>query len=338
MATTTLRIAAFRAPPAQLDLNSSKSSKFFHISFTRSSIHVQRRVRSSFSYNSTHRPSPRRSPNYLNFASYNDSTETETKPEGTEDALESEILENPIDEVDVIDGENGVAEEATSAIFSLLRSYKEAIWSNDESTITEIEGFLKSIEDEKVDLEKKVAALSEELSYEKDRILRISADFDNFRKRTERERRSLVTNSQGEVVESLLPAIDNFERAKTQIKVENEGEERINNSYQSIYKQFAEILTSLGVESVEPVGKPFDPLVHEAIMREESSEFKEDTIIEEYRKGYKLGERLLRPSMVKVSAGPGPEVVVEPEITENADAVQTSANSSSTGAEEISEN
>ena len=71
------------------------------------------------------------------------------------------------------------------------------------------------------------------------------ADFDNFRKRTVRERLSLVTNAQAEVVESLLPVLDNFERAKTQIKVETEGEEKINNSYQSIYKQFHEILRTL---------------------------------------------------------------------------------------------
>lgn len=120
---------------------------------------------------------------------------------------------------------------------------------------------MKSIEDERSGLERKVLSLSEELSIEKDRILRISADFDNFRKRTERERLSLVTNAEGEVVESLLPVLDNFERAKTQIKVETEGEEKINNSYQSIYKQFIEILTSLGVEPVETVGNPFDPLV-----------------------------------------------------------------------------
>lgn len=106
-----------------------------------------------------------------------------------------------------------------------------------------------------------MACLSAELSVERDRILRISADFENFRRRTDRERLSLVTNAQGEVVESLLPVLDNFERAKAQIKVETEGEEKINNSYQSIYKQFIEILDSLGVVPVETVGIPFDPLV-----------------------------------------------------------------------------
>lgn len=152
-------------------------------------------------------------------------------------------------------------EEPPSGIIVALQSYKEALASNDESKAAEIEAFLKSIEDEKNDLEKKVVALSEELSSDKDRILRISADFDNFRKRTERERLSLVTNARGEVLENLLPVLDNFERAKAQIKVETEGEEKINNSYQSIYKQFVEILGSLGVTPVETIGKPFDPSV-----------------------------------------------------------------------------
>ncbi|CAJ1918623.1 unnamed protein product [Sphenostylis stenocarpa] len=205
------------------------------------------------------------------------------------------------------DNEVSDAEEITASPFELLlQSYKEALANKDEAKIAELELSLKSIEDEQIELEGKIAALSEELSVEKDRILRISADFDNFRKRTERDRLSLVTNAQGEVVESLLPVLDNFERAKTQIKVETEGEEKINNSYQSIYKQFIEILTSLGVEPVETVGTPFDPLLHEAIMREDSAEFEDGIIIQEFRKGFKLGDRLLRPSMVKVSAGPGP--------------------------------
>ncbi|ONK81910.1 uncharacterized protein A4U43_C01F34180 [Asparagus officinalis] len=166
---------------------------------------------------------------------------------------------------------------------------------------------LHSIEDEKNSLGNKVAVISDELSAERDRVLRISADFDNFRKRTERDRLSLMEKVQGEVVESLLPVLDNFERAKTQIKVETQGEEKINNSYQSINKQFHEILTSLGVEAVETVGTQFDPLLHEAIMREDSAEYEEGIIVQEFRKGFKLGERLLRPSMVKVSAGPGPD-------------------------------
>lgn len=211
-----------------------------------------------------------------------------------------------VEDVSSDDDVNGAEEVPASAIVSSLQLYKEALASNDESGVAEIESFLKSIEEEKISLERKVASLSEELLTEKERILRISADFDNFRKRTERDRLSLLTNAQGEVVESLLPVLDNFERAKTQIKVETEGEEKINNSYQSISKQFIEILNSLGVVPVETVGNPFDPLLHEAIMREDSNEYEEGIIIQEFRKGFKLGDRLLRPSMVKVSAGPGP--------------------------------
>ncbi|KAG2405438.1 uncharacterized protein HKW66_Vig0046930 [Vigna angularis] len=164
------------------------------------------------------------------------------------------------------DNEGSDADEASASPFVLLlQSYKEALASNDEVKIAQLESSLKSIEDEQIELEGKIAALSEELSIEKDRILRISADFDNFRKRTERDRLSLVTNAQGEVVESLLSVLDNFERAKTQIKVETEGEEKIVNSYQSIYKQFNEILAALGVEPVETVGTPFDPLARKPV-------------------------------------------------------------------------
>ncbi|CAF1887758.1 hypothetical protein YC2023_014286 [Brassica napus] len=237
---------------------------------------------------------------------------------GESETTETEVESNE-PQVQETDGAVGVESEDTSTeeegeavvTIALLSSYKEALAENNEEKIAEIEASLKSIEDEKFQLEDKVASLTNELSVEKDRLIRISADFDNFRKRTERERLNLVSNAQGEVVENLLAVLDNFERAKSQIKVETEGEEKVTNSYQSIYKQFVEILGSLGVVTVETVGKQFDPMLHEAIMREDSAEYEEGIILEEYRKGFLLGERLLRPSMVKVSAGPGPEKTQE---------------------------
>ncbi|XP_021282245.1 uncharacterized protein LOC110415082 [Herrania umbratica] len=247
-------------------------------------------------------------------------TQQEIQEPQIEDSSDGAIA---IEEDDGADESSDVEEIPSSALVLLLQSYKEALASNDESKVADIEAFLKSIEDEKVDLEKNMASLLEELSIEKDRIIRISADFDNFRKRTERERLSLVTNAQGEVLENLLPVLDNFERAKAQIKVETEGEEKISSSYQSIYKQFMEILGSLGVEPVETVGNPFDPMLHEAIMREDSTEFEEGIILQEFRKGFKLGDRLLRPSMVKVSAGPGPAKPEQGESSGGADVGET---------------
>ncbi|CAH1432100.1 unnamed protein product [Lactuca virosa] len=248
----------------------------------------------------------------------------------TEEFQSQEDTEGTTTEVDSSESDGSEVEESPASILASLQSYKEALADNNESKIAEIESHFKSIEDEKLGLERQVATLSDELSTAKDRVLRISADFDNFRKRTERERVTLVANAQGEVVESLLAVLDNFERAKAQIKVEGEKEEKINNSYQSIYKQFVEILGSLGVVSVETTGQPFDPLanprarvgskfsrvlddlfqrmekLYSAIMREESTEYDEGVVIQEFRKGFRIGERLLRPSMVKVSAGPGP--------------------------------
>lgn len=106
-----------------------------------------------------------------------------------------------------------------------------------------------------------MSSLSEEISLGKERLLRLNADFDNFRKRSDREKSQLANSVRGDVVELLLPMIDNFERAKTSIKTETEAEKKIENSYQSIYKQFVEALKALGVGAVETVGKSFDPSV-----------------------------------------------------------------------------
>ncbi|KAL0383357.1 UNVERIFIED_CONTAM: protein GrpE [Sesamum calycinum] len=338
MATTVLKTPpTFSAPPAYLCSTTAggstlKSHNLACVSFISSRLPVVRcRIHHTNYKRSSAKLRSRSAHKFLTFAADGEAAEAQTETQ-EKDAVqgsesEPEIEENTdgaLDDGTSSESDNAVAGEPSSVVVASLNLYKEALANNDESKVAEVESFLKSIEDEKIGLERKVATLSEELSSERDRVLRISADFDNFRKRTERERASLVTNAQGEVVESLLSVLDNFERAKAQIKVETEGEEKINNSYQSIYKQFTEILGSLGVVPVETVGKPFDPMLHEAIMREDSTEYEDGIIIEEYRKGFLLGERLLRPSMVKVSAGPGPakpqtggQSEVQEEVSEN---------------------
>lgn len=293
-------MASFLATPASLLPPKCRSSAFLETPKSISVIRLKRMAQKPPLRCLAHFPQVLiYSRSRTSIRAFEEATETNAASETTSET-------NSDDETDGATSTVNGEEPSSSAVLTALQSYKEALVSGEESTLAKIETFLQSIEDEKNTLEVKVAALTEELTVEKDRVLRISADFDNFRKRTEKEKLSLMSNVQGEVVESLLPVLDNFERAKAQIKVETEGEEKVNNSYQSIYKQFNEILDSLGVETVETVGITFDPMLHEAIMREDSEEYEEGVILQEFRKGFKIGDRLLRPSMVKVSAGPGP--------------------------------
>ncbi|KAM7256228.1 hypothetical protein ACFE04_011969 [Oxalis oulophora] len=199
------------------------------------------------------------------------------------------------------DDDDAPAAESAS-VSTLVNVYKQAILLGDAKAVSFIEAKIRVVESEK---DQKVAELSDEVKTGKEKLIRLQADFDNFRKRTEKERFNIRSDAQGEVVETLLPMVDSFERAKHAIKPETETEKKIDTSYQGIYKQLVEIMRSLKVSAIATVGKPFDPLLHEAIAREESHEFKEGIIIQEWRRGFVLGDRLLRPAMVKVSSGPG---------------------------------
>jgi molecular chaperone GrpE len=131
--------------------------------------------------------------------------------------------------------------------------------------------------------------------------MRIAADFDNFRKRTEREKSELELRVKRDAISELLPVIDSFERARTQIKPQTEQEINIHKSYQGVYKQLVDCLKRVGVSPMRVEGQPFDPNFHDAIMREASNEHPEGTVLEELRRGYLLGELVLRHAMVKVS-------------------------------------
>jgi molecular chaperone GrpE len=143
--------------------------------------------------------------------------------------------------------------------------------------------------------------------------VRIAADFDNFRKRTEREKGELELRVKRDAISELLPVIDSFERARTQIKPQTEQEVNIHKSYQGVYKQLVDCLKRVGVSPMRVEGQPFDPNYHDAIMREPTDAHEEGTIIEELRRGYLLGDLVLRHAMVKVAAPPEPAATTEPE-------------------------
>lgn len=135
----------------------------------------------------------------------------------------------------------------------------------------------------------------------KDSLLRLQAEFQNFRNRTDREKAEISDRVKGSVLEELIPLIDNFEAAKQFIKPESEGEKKIEGAYQALYKQMTELFRKMGIEAVPTVGQPFDPAIHEAIARVPTAGVTEDTVAQEYRKGFKIGARLIRPATVSVS-------------------------------------
>jgi len=132
-----------------------------------------------------------------------------------------------------------------------------------------------------------------------DRLLRTAAEFDNYRKRMDRERRELADYTAGEAIKDLLPIIDNLERA-LQASAQDDP---LRKGVELIHKQMVEMLRKRGVTPIEALGADFDPNVHEAVTHEESDQHREGEVMEELQRGYKVGERLLRPAMVKVAKG-----------------------------------
>ena len=146
-----------------------------------------------------------------------------------------------------------------------------------------------------------IAAERDQLSAEKaemhDRFLRSQAEFQNLRKRIEREKIELLEYASTEAVRSLLPILDDFERA---LSVESQDKEYVK-GMELIYQRLQDALKKSGLEPIVAQGQPFDPHVHQAVERAETEEAADHTVLEEYQRGYNFKGRLLRPAMVKVA-------------------------------------
>ncbi len=130
--------------------------------------------------------------------------------------------------------------------------------------------------------------------------IRLAADFENFRKRQEQERESLLKYGAENTLKKMLEVLDNFERGEKAL--ENvEDCQKVKDSFNLVHKQVIDTLTKLGLEQIEAAGKEFDPNFHEAVMQTPTGEHPENTIITELQKGYKLGDKVLRPALVNVA-------------------------------------
>ena len=133
-----------------------------------------------------------------------------------------------------------------------------------------------------------------------DRLTRQMAEFDNFRKRTEKEKSQMYEIGAKDIIEKMLPVVDNFERGLDAVK-EEDKEDPFIQGMEMVYKQLMTVLGELGVKPIEAVGKEFDPNLHNAVMHVEDENFGENIIVEEFQKGYMYRDSVVRHSMVKVA-------------------------------------
>lgn len=158
----------------------------------------------------------------------------------------------------------------------------------------------EKVEEKSTDNNSELTALQEKYDNLNQQYLRLAADFDNFRKRQEQERENLLKFGTENALKKMLEVLDNFERGKKALE-KVEDCEKVKESFNLVHKQVHEALSKLGLEEIKAVGEEFDPNFHEAVMQTPTSEHPEHTVINELQKGYKLGDKVLRPTLVNVA-------------------------------------
>jgi molecular chaperone GrpE len=167
-----------------------------------------------------------------------------------------------------------------------------------EPTVAELQALLQCLTRDKERLVSEKASLQ-------DMLLRRQADFENFRRRTERERAESRELAGLEVIQALLPVLDDFQRALGAAGNDETGAVReYTKGIELIHQQLVDTLTKLGLEPIPSVGERFDPNLHNGIMREDREDVEDHTVVEEFRRGYNFKGRLLRPALVKVAVKP----------------------------------
>jgi molecular chaperone GrpE len=169
----------------------------------------------------------------------------------------------------------------------------------DDSSGVEQTAEAKAVASDSALADAEVAKLAADLQDLRQTLLRRQADFDNYRKRIEKERAEDSKRHTARVIEALIPIVDGFEHALAAHR--EAAYENYRKGFELIHKQLLDNLTKLGVERVEPVGQPFDPHLHQAVERTETDEAEDGTILQVYQPGYVFHGRVLRPAMVRVA-------------------------------------
>lgn len=170
--------------------------------------------------------------------------------------------------------------------------------NNDANTNMKFEKEPQSEEEREIQiLKKKIENQKVEINENEDRIKRLMAEFENFKKRSEKERAGMYSSVMGDVITTLLPVIDNLEKAV----IAETQDTQYKSGVEMVLKQFKDVLTSNGVKEIEAVGKTFDPSLHEAVSLVSDEKLGIKEVKEEFRKGYMIGDKVLRHSLVVVA-------------------------------------
>ena len=210
-------------------------------------------------------------------------------------------MQNPFKKV--VEDNEAEADKAKEEDAKELDNTSDESQTPEEDNITEENAEEKSEEapsEEIIFSEKDVNPLQEKLDNLNNQYIRLAADFDNFRKRQEQEREALLKYGAESTLKKMLEVLDNFERGLKAIESVDDCE-KVKECYNLAYKNFTDVLTKAGLEAIKAEGEAFDPNFHEAVMQTPSNEVPEHTIIAELQKGYKLGDKVLRPSLVNVA-------------------------------------
>ena len=188
-------------------------------------------------------------------------------------------------------------EEMQQEIDEAEAAQEDAAEGSEEEAPEEAAAADAAMQEEIEALKGQVDGLNKDLQEKKDRLLRLQADFDNFRRRSAKEREEISAVVTQNFCKDMLPLLDNFERA---MAAETKDVEAFQKGVEMIFTQFQEILKKNGLEHLEAVGQKFDPNFHQAVMRVEDPEKEDDTVAQELQKGYMVKGRVIRPSMVQV--------------------------------------
>jgi len=199
---------------------------------------------------------------------------------------DQEILEDELKETQ--EAENEATEETTAE-------------ATDEVADQVAEETVEADANEATDEVDELAELRNEATTLKETNLRLQAEFQNYKRRTEKEKSEIYKYANEKIVIEMLAVLDNLDRALDSITNNADDHQNVLNGVEMIKKSFEDLLEKEGVQVIDAVDQPFDPNMHHAVMTEEKDGCDSDVVIEEFQRGYKLGEKVVRPSMVKVS-------------------------------------